>query len=276
MVHKLIVKIIDELRSGLNGVMSDTSDHIVLGSINSAGNATDLPIIAVKEDALLIENELNDANSSEPRPQSLTQEVPLDEVQPQGPYTLAKTPLSKSALVKIVFEAGSTKERRQLLVEDKDFTIDYQTRELTFTLDVSEADQFILQYDFVGVFNELRFQQNFIIDIVDSEASDLEKWASLTSSIVFNNQNELKEHFNQTDQTTYLANQYSSFHRLLSIHFLRGQMHYDVNPWFRLEFQAKGELTVVKDIDGGFGLIEKVHSPGKDSDREVDIDINIS
>ena len=235
-----------------------------------------LPMIALYAGKYEINQNMKDGSSSQPRPQEIAQDIPVDSGSPQGPYGLVKTPLDGSLRCKIIFEKESLTERQLTLVENKDFTIDYQNATIAFSYDMTAAGHIMLAYSFVGVFTIREFQQLFLIDVYDEDMADVEQWTSLINSMVLTNQNELIEHYNFTDKTEYTANQYISTHTIDRIDLLAGAPEaLNQAIKFQFTFQVHGQIKLAKEIVGGFGLIEKIHSPGSTSVHPVDIEIGL-
>ena len=275
MVQRLIQHLIAILQEGFAGVITAPASHIVAGPVDTP-LATALPLIAIYSDKLAISQNFKESSSSQPRPQELREEIAVNPASPAGPYALAKTPLEKSTLCKAIFDQGTLKERQVLLVENKDFIIDYQQAKILFTVDVAKAGHFLLKYSFVGVFTVREFQQDFLVDIFDDDNGDVEKWASLTTGMILTNHDELVERYNFTDKTEYLANQFFTSHTLDRIQILEGMNDRSgAILKLQLKFKTFGQLKLVKAIAGGFGLIEKIHSPGRISEEPVDIEIGV-
>jgi hypothetical protein len=106
--------------------------------------------------------------------------------------------------------------------------------------------------------------------------ADVEQWASLINSMLLTNQNELIEHYNLTDKTEYTANQYLSTHSIDRINLLTGVPEaLNQSIKFQFTFEVHGQIKLAKEIEGGFGLIEKIHSPGSTSVHPVDIEVGL-
>lgn len=273
MIQRLIQNLITLLRGSFAGVIANPQNQIVTGPITTP---TVLPTIAIYADKLAISQNFKEASSSQPRPQEFRQEIAVNTAAPAGPYTLAKTPLEKSTLCKIIFDKGSLQERQTLLVENKDFSIDYQNATILFAYDLSKASHILLKYSFAGVFTMREFQQDFLVDIFDDDMGKVEKWASLTTGMILTSHDEQLEQYNLANKTEYVANQFLTTHTLDRIHLLEGvPSSAGANFKLQLKFRAAGQLKLVKEITSGFGLIEKIHSPGKISTQPVDIEIGV-
>jgi hypothetical protein len=235
-----------------------------------------LPVIALVPDLLEMASAARDVSSSEPRPQEFTQEIPVNLADPQGPYALAKTPLPMSTLCRLVLDKGTLDERRVLLQEDDDFTINYQDAEITFSAEISMASSILLRYSFVGVFTVQDFRQDFQVEIYEANHGLAEKWAALVMAAILTNHDELLEHYNTTNKTVYSAGALSSTHSLTQLQPLAGAPSATSSgvKW-QLTFRVAGQLILTKAITDGFSLIEKIRSPGRHSDFPVDIDAEL-
>lgn len=273
MIQRLIQNIITLLREGFAGLIAAPETHIVTGPV-AEPRVDALPVISIYPDKLEISKVAGELGSSQPRPQEFRQEIQVNAADPAGPYSLVKTPLLKSAICRVIFDRGALTERQIMLVEDKDFTIDYQNGAILFTRDVSGAGLILLKYSFVGIFTVCEFQQGFLADIYDGTGAEVEKLASLVTAMILTNHDQLIERYNFTDKTEYLAGQFLSTHALAQIQVIEG-VHGRSDSAFKLQlrFKAAGQMTLTKEITEGFGLIEKIHSPGRISGEPVDIEI---
>jgi hypothetical protein len=275
MIHRLIQNLITLLRENFAGVITEPEKHIVAGPV-AAPTAAELPIIALYLAKFEISQNFKETGSSQPRPQEFREEIAVNQSNPAGPYSLAKTPLEKSTLCKAFFDKGTIKERQKLLVENKDFAIDYQDASILFSYDLSNADSILLKYSFAGVFTMREFRQEFLVDIFDGDMAKVEKWASLATGMILTNHDELCERYNVTDKTEYVANQFITTHSIDHIHMLEG-IPSNAGAIFKLQLQLKvaGQLKLAKEIIDGFGLIEKIHSPGRISEHPIDIEVEL-
>jgi len=274
MIDHLIQHIITLLRQGFDGVIPSPESHIVTGAL--AGEIDELPAIAIYPSKLTWSQGLVESNSSGPRPQEFRQEIPVEAGSPQGPYPLAKTPLPGSAQGQLIFDPGEVTERRVTVLENKAFTIDYQTPAVSFSADLSEASLIRLTYSFVGVFTVKEFQQQFLVDVYDTGMAAVEKWASLANGMILTSHDELIEQYNVTAKTEYIANQFITRHTLGRLQSLEGSPGRQESALkMQLTYSATGYITLIKEIVDGFGLIQKIHSPGQISDHPVDIEIGL-
>lgn len=275
MLHLFLEHLAAQLRTGLAGELPDPATRISVGQIAPPG-AVARPRLALFSGKMDIVQGLNGSPSSQPQPQEM-REVFVVEAGPAaaGPYLLAKTPLDGTARAKVFFSPDLVGERRMLVVEKKDFTINYLTRQLLFSKNIDGAGRLVVQYSFPGVFTMREFQQEFFIDIFETAAAGAEKWASLAAAIALTNYDELLDRFNRLAPTDYAATDYRSTHHLTQVFFLGGgaEMLPDGSPKYQLRFAAKGQFRPVKQIAGGFGIIEHIHSPGRPAVEPVDIDV---
>lgn len=277
MIHLFLEHLAAQLRIGLAGELPDPSTHVSVGQIAppGAGLRPRLALFAGKMD---IVQGLNGSPSSQPQPQEM-REVFAVGAGPAaaGPYLLAKTPLDGTARAKVFFNPDLVGERRMVVVEKKDFIINYQTRRLIFSKDIAGAGRLVVQYSFPGVFTMREFQQEFFIDIFETAAANAEKWASLAAAIALTNYDELLDRFNRLLPTDYAATDYRATHSLTQVFFLGGgaEMLPDGTPKYQLRFAAKGQFLPVKQISGGFGIIEHIHSPGRPAVESVDIEADL-
>ncbi|MEO1261091.1 MAG: hypothetical protein AAFZ15_19980 [Bacteroidota bacterium] len=277
MIHNLLTQIISTLRTGFAGVLSEPLTQVNEGPI-PVPTIEQAPRLGVHMSEVTYLQHHRELSSSKPRPIGLKEELAVNEGNPAGPYQLEKTPLDTSVLCKVLFDEGPFTGRRLLFVEGKDFTINYQNGQLTFSRDLAGASTVFLHYSYVGVFTIREFEQTFVLDVYDQQSANTEKWASIATNMILSNHDELLELFNDTNQVTHVANAYLSEHSISQILPLTATTEKtDDGNLFKsqLSFKAIGQIRFVREIVGGFGLIEKIHSPGKVSSKSVDIDIDV-
>jgi hypothetical protein len=275
MIQNLLNRIVEILRQEFAGVISNANQHIVLGPVNPPG-AGNLPLIALTPGLVEMAQTARDLSSSQPRPQEFTQETPVNPAAPQGPYTLAHTPLRMSTLGKLVLDKGTLDERRVLVQEGHDFTIDYQEAEITFSTDISMANSILLRYSFAGVFTVQAFLQDFMIEIYDANYGAAEQWAALVMAAILTNRDELLEHYNTTSQTVYSGGVFGSAHSLTQLQPVGGVPGAAAsNVRWQLTFRAAGQLFLTKALTDSVSLIEKIRSPGHHGDFPVDIGVEL-
>jgi len=218
-----------------------------------------------------------DNQDSHPRPQPHRQRIPVVPDAPQGPYLLQHQPLRGSTQAVALVAEGQVSEQRLRLQETQDFTINHAGPSITFVRDVSAASAVIVAYSFVGVFTVQDFQQGLLVEVFATDVPQVEQLASLTSGALLTAHDELLDAYNRDPvfQTTYTAGSVTTAHRLSRLHLLTAQMAYTPSLKMTLGLRVSGQITAARAIQGGFGLIEKVHSPGVASTHSVDIEIDL-
>lgn len=275
MIQNLLQQFISRLRTDLAGVLANPVQDVVVGPLSSIPpNQT--PKIALEPGDAKFLTELVDGRSSEVRPQANKEVISVDGVTPQGPYPLAQVPLKGSALSRLVLDVGTVDERGLLLQENKDFTIDYAAPAISFSTDISSGDEFELSYNFPGIFTYRDFEQEFFLDVIADGWPEGENLASLALTIFLTQYSESLQDFNEDNPTTYSSGNYFSRHRIKQVDFMKveeGNEEYGGNDFWRrrMVFQVKGSLHSIRTDNSGFGLIEKVRSPGADSSHAIDI-----
>ena len=275
MIQQLLQQIITIFESGFNGLVDNNDIHA--GPVNTPSGNNNLPAIAVHAGDITFEQSFADQNSSEPRPQEGRQIIEIDN--DTGPYDLDHIPLEGSVLAHIIYLAGELGERKKLIQENKDYTINYQTGAITLgnDLDLADASQVSLKYSFPGIFALREFQQDFYIDVYDDEVDGVEIIASLASAMVLTQHDTLINDFNDPDVPAYTVNSFRSTHNLSSLSLLSGVPDFSGNTkHLKLTFQVRGQLFLSRTLDEPAYLIEKVRSrPAEDSPHAVDIDADL-
>lgn len=269
MILKLQERIVALLRTGLAGaVPNPVALHIVTGP----PPANPRPFLAVYGGDLHMGAQAPDFSSSQPRPMELKEEFPVQAGTPQGPYSLAQTPLKGSALGRLVYDKGGLDERRRLIQENKDFTIDYPNASLQIQADMADASHVQLVYFFAGIFFVQEFRQEFFLEVLGPDVSALERLSSLAASVIFTNHDELIAHYNQSNRTVYSATQYLSEHWIGRLAWLdNSTVHAGNNSSVKMRFSVNGQVKHIRADAGGFGIIESIRSPGQPATTGVNI-----
>lgn len=275
MIQRLLQQIITLFEEGFNGLVADNDIHV--GPISAPTGNGNLPALAVHPGAISFERNFTDQSSSEPRPQEGRQDITIDNN--TGPYNLNNIPLEGSALASIIYNVGVLGERRKLIQENKDFTINYQTGsiELDNEVNLTDASLIRIKYSFPGIFALREFQQDFFIDAYDNEEDGVEIIASLASAMILTQHDSLLEDFNDPDNPAYLVTTFRSTHNLTNLYLLSGIPDFSNNTkHLRLTFQVRGQLHLSRSLDEPAYLIEKIRSrPEVDSPHAVDIDAEL-
>lgn len=274
MIHKLLDRIVQILRQELAGALPNPAAHVVLGPVADPAVEA-LPVIALTPGALAMPTIARDVSSSQPRPQPFTQAIALNPASPQGPYTLTQTPLRTSVICKMILEQDTLDERQVLLIEDSDYTINYQNAQINFSTSVADASSLVLRYAYASVFTVQNFRQDFVIDVYDATHALTEPWLALALAAVLTYHDELLTHYNTTDKTLYSGGALGSAHQLTQIQ-LRGCVPAtSARIRWQLTCQAFGQLTLTRATADGFSLIKTIRSPGQHSTQAVDIDVGL-
>lgn len=272
MISNLVDQIVTLLQSGFAGVLPTPADHVVAGRQAEVAPES-LPIIAVYADRFEIERSVPEPSSSEPRPQPVREELAVDGGAPAGPYDLARQPLAGTMRCVIVLDRGGPDERTSALQEAADYTIDHQAGTITFTTDIAAADLIQLSYSFVGVFTVREHAADLRVDVLAATDAELEMLASLTIAMIATNRDELIEQYNSTSPTEHSANEFTSTHSISGITLVEGQPTAPGALDLQLRYEVPGQLKLAKAIEGGFGLIEKIRSPGPGFEDDIDVGV---
>jgi hypothetical protein len=270
MTEKLQSQIVTLLRTGLAGApITNPATQIIRGK----PVANPRPLITVYAGAIKSGEQAGDNTSGEPRPMQMREVFPVPGGNPLGPYQLAKTPLDGSALGKLIFDKDGPEERRQLIIEKKDFTIDYPNAEFTLNANPGTAGHLLLEYSFPGIFILHDFQQDFFIEMVGEDMNVLERLASLACTIIFTHHKELVDNFNQTNRTVYSATQYQSEHWINRISWVENipAEYPSSDDSITIRFKVSGQVKHIREDVSGFGIIESIRTPGAPAGAGVNI-----
>ena len=274
MIHKLLEIIKTLLRDELPD--NEISNARINVEVPIGVQNGQTPLIGLYLGEVNINQQSADTLSSAIRPQERKDRFVVDINTPQGPYTLPKTPLEGSLTCQVLFNEGQLGEKQRLMIEKKDFTIDYLNRLMIFSTSIAGASIVRVSYTFPGVFTIREFNQTFFIDIFDTSNDNLERLTSVTNAIVLTNHDWLLAQFNTIDRTQHTIGNYQSEHTLREIRLVQVAPTEipDTPSLWHLEFAVSGVIKVTKEISSGYGIIEKVISLGK-TGQGVDVDVNL-
>lgn len=274
MVHKLLEIIKTLLRTELpDNEIGDARINVAKPVAVQIGQ---IPLIGLHLGIVHIGQQSTDTVSSAVRPQERKDRLVVDINTPQGPYTLPKTPLEGSLICHVLFNEGQLGEKQRLMIEQKDFTMNYVNRQMTFSTSIVGASSIRVSYVFPGVFTIREFNQDFFIALFDSPNDHLERLTAVTTAIVLTNHDALLEQFNTLDRTQHTIGNYQSAHTLREIRLVQAtptEIPDTPSSWL-LQFTVSGVIKVTKEISSGYGIIQKIVSPGR-TGQGVDVDVNL-
>jgi len=270
MTEKLQRQVVTLLRTALAGAPITTPNTQV---IRGKPAASPRPLIAVYSGSLKSGEQAGDNSSGEPRPMQMREVFPVPGGNPLGPYQLAKTPLDGSAIGKLIFDKDGPEERRQLIIEKKDFSIDYPNAAFTLNANPGTAGHLLMEYSFPGIFILHDFQQDFFIELVGEDMNALERLASLACTVIFTHHKELVDTYNQTNRTVYSATNYLSEHWIGKISWLENtpSEFAETDDVIKMHFKVSGQVKHIRQDVTGFGIIESIRSPGTHAGAGVNI-----
>lgn len=265
MIEKLIDLIILHLEQAFGWNPSDNK-------VGREAFASDKPYIRLRAGDLEAGLWAKDESSSRPRPQ------PFREKKTTGGarvFALAKQPLKGSLLCQVIYDENTVDERRELVVEGRDFTINYQTNELTFDgYDPSASSAIALEYSFPGIYTIREFKQEFVLEFYDETISKREELAAIALAAVLTNHDELMEGFNMISK--YNEQDYSTAHTLSDIQFMAGRPNDLKEPSsLQLFFLAKGQIKAIREMKDPAYLIDRIKSRNSSSGYLVDIEAKL-
>ncbi|MEG3843989.1 hypothetical protein [Microcoleus sp. herbarium14] len=104
------------------------------------------------------------------------------------------------------------------------------------------------------------FEQEFFIEVYDTDLAKLEKLASLIFGIILTNSEELLQQYNVTASTSYQSQQITTVHIINQINVLESIYKTTVDPQsFELKLQAKGQLKLLRNIGGDLSRIKNIN-----------------
>jgi hypothetical protein len=276
MIQNLIAKARNVLEATLGDVVSSPAQRILAAPV-SAPTADLRPLIVLSAGDLIMSSPAPDSPNSQPRPQPHRERIALNPSAPDSPYLLHHQPLRGSAQAVAIVAEGEISEQRLRLQETQDYTVDYAAPSITFRRFMPAASAVHVSYSFVGIFTIQDFQQALLVDVFAADVPQLEQLASLTTGALLTAHDDLLDAYNRDPvfQTTYTSGSVTTTHRLSRVQLLTAHMAYTPSIKIALGLQVAGQLTASRAIQDGFGLIEKVRSPGATSIHPVDIEIGV-
>jgi hypothetical protein len=243
-IQKLLIKICELLQTELAGLITQPANQIVALPIPETPPQT-LPLIGIYPGNLEINQNFKQSSSSQPTLQQIHQEINIDNPQPAVTYQLTQTPVKNSIICHLVIE-----KQKILLQEDTDFNIDDQQGTITFVKNLAKVNKILLDYSYMSVCIIREFSQDFLVDILDSNLKNIEKFSSLISGMILTNHDELIADYNFPSQVTqYQSNQILTVHSISHIDFINGSYSNFLSSYkLQLKFQTKGQIKVTKAV----------------------------
>jgi hypothetical protein len=103
------------------------------------------------------------------------------------------------------------------------------------------------------------FTQEFFVDITDKNLSNIENLSSLILGIILTGSDDLIQQYNVSATTQYQSQQTSTTHLINQINIIEGNHKTSVNTLnFELKLQVKGQLKLLRNIQGTPGIIKTI------------------
>jgi len=104
------------------------------------------------------------------------------------------------------------------------------------------------------------FEQEFFIEVYDTNLENLEKFASLIFGIILTNSEDLLQEYNVTASTSYQSQEITTVHIINQINVLETIYKTTVDTQkFELKLQAKGQLKLLRNIPGNLSTIQNIN-----------------
>lgn len=271
----------------IHSLLTYCKKTLLIPGFDGYGQAIDIQVghptaetdISLLMGPLEVSQQVKDRTSTEPQPQPMRESF----VFAGNSYTLAKVPIKGTLMGAFVLDESGKKER---LDEGEDFKVDYMAKILTLTPSFFqyltetyhlEEAHILLQYSFVGVVTLREFEQEFTVDIKAATYAEVEKMASLVTTILLTNQQQALAAVNPS---AYNLEAYQSIHILHRYHWLGGELVAvtDDKYKYQLSFQVQGQLKSIKATpDMSYDTIKSVLSPGveRDDDWPVNVEVDL-
>lgn len=274
MIQRLVQDLTELLRTNFGE--SDNfkePDKQIQAAAQPAPDTDLLPFIALYPGKLIASQKLKELSPSQPRPQEESEQILIGSAEQATSFQCKHLPLAGSVRCRLTREPDNLTERSSMLVEEKDFAVDYTEGLITFNESLPLNSRLLVQYSFAGIFTLSEFKQDLFIDVFAKDALAVEQWSALALAITLTAQTELLNSYNSVN-AGYSSGAFAVSSNLSQI-WLQ-----EVNPTSdatlfktQLRFQVQGYLKLTKELADTAALIHKIHSPGRNSDTAVDIDV---
>lgn len=268
MIQQLITLIINQLVSGLAGVITTPATRITQGPI-AAPTLPQRPRITLEAGQIDWRQEVMDDTSGQPRNLPARERIAVSVPTPQGPYTLGNRPLVGTVAVVVVHNEGLVTEWSEELLPGTDFSVNVAASQVSIVKPIAGASALRVAYSFVGNASVRDFEQAFVISIFLDGWTELNRLAGLCSAIVHSRQSLLLEQFNFQSPTLVTANTYFCSVLLSKIKLEqmtlppRTSAQAATDIVVELRFSAIGTTRMGVALAGGFGTIEQIHTRGQ-------------
>lgn len=265
MIRQLLLKAVDELRTGFAGVFADPTGQIEMGPISSP-DPGERPRIALSLGDLRVSQVVNDDGAGQPRNLEMRQAIPVNGVAPAGPYLLAETPLDGTVAVQAIFDANTVDEYRQELLPMTDFTVDAAGPSVEILADVSLASSLLVTYSYVGIATVREFEQGFSVDYFAMADGQVALHMGLVAAILQTRHSALLDHFNFTAPSSFSGNGFTNLvtlRRINALELVRVETDALSDVRFQWQYNVLGAMRMSHSNAGAFGIISSIHTRGQ-------------
>lgn len=274
MIQKLVQDLTELLRANFkeNDNFKEP-DKQIQSAAQPAPDTALLPVVALYPGKLTASQKIKELSPGQPRPQEESEQLLITNTEQATSFRCKHLPLPGSVRCRLTREPDTLTERSSILVEKKDFTLDYTQGVINFSESLPLNSRLLVQYSFAGIFTLSEFKQDLFIDVFAKDAVAVEQWSALALAITLTAQTELLDRYNS------VTNSYSSGAFAVSSNLTQIWLQ-EICPTSdatlfktQLHFQVQGQLKLTKELADNAALIQKIHSPGRNSDAAVDIEV---
>lgn len=130
-----------------------------------------------------------------------------------------------------------------------------------------------VDYSFPGVFTVREFEQALLVDVYDAGGAGVSKLGSLAAGVLLTWQEELRSAAEVEHVTKRTV---STSHRITRLDFVDGAPEvFAAGAHLRLTFKATGQMRLMREAAGSFGIIERIRSPGATAPGAVALDVEV-
>ncbi len=244
MIQQLIDAIIVLLRKQL--ALDSPETRVIVGPVANPP-ANPRPLWVLTPGKFSVNKVFNYMEGVQPQLHQTKQTIQINTQTPKGPYPLDYPPSQGTV------SGRTTDQTVQVLLEGGDFTVDYRQASIAFkTAPKGPVD---LEYSFVGISAQREFQQELSIDVFAVDSVSAEKWTAVSLAMILTELDKLTA----DQRKQYIAGDYTTLSVIRHIQFADGQT-VPLNNGLRttLRFDIAGQLTFIKELYEGYGIITEV------------------
>lgn len=272
-IKSFIGKAIARLQADLNVVGAP----VFLVGPTTVPAANELPRVVASAGPLEMLGAFGDAPAGQVRPRTFRETpFPINLGNVEGPYALSQQPLDGTVSCNLAWkQAGDALEGKKIRLYPRKgnsgdgFTVDYANSMIRVfhAAPLTGTPTLEVEYSYAATYSIREFQQRMVLASYAATPADAEKWAALAASVLVSNTPSLLSAANSSGNL-HSGGNYVTEHLISEFNLAEGALERVGNGIFcyTLQFDTRGQVILMRTVNDGFNVIQKIYSPGHRGD----------